>query len=134
MPSGVRARNIIPCSAYVRPPVGPELALQVAVRAAVPDGDALFALQSRLLALVPRSGGLPRRCARNVARIAAIQPLERRARDRPGATCRGYEVRLAIDETSFQGLGDVALFVRLLHAAFEAQASIGRFYRCARRA
>jgi type VI secretion system protein ImpG len=130
MPPGVRARNITPCSAYLPPPVGPELALQVAVRAAVPDGDALFALQSRLLALVPRSGVEPATVRASVARIAAIQQLEvARVMDRD-ATSRGYEVRLAIDETPFEGLGDVALFVRLLCAAFDAQASIGRFYRC----
>jgi type VI protein secretion system component VasA len=130
MPPGVGVRNITPCSAYLPPPVGPELALQVAVRAAVPDGDALFALQSRLLALVPRQGVDPAAVRANVGRIAAIQHLEVATVIDKAATSRGYEVRLAIDETPFDGLGDVALFVRVLCAAFDAQASIGRFYRC----
>ncbi|HEY1698018.1 MAG TPA: type VI secretion system baseplate subunit TssF [Polyangiaceae bacterium] len=130
MPPGVRIRNIVPCSAYVPPPTGPELALQVAVRAAVPDGDALFALQSRLLALVPRQGVDPAAVRANVVRVAAIQHLEVAAVIDRAAASRGYEVRLAIDETPFEGLGDVALFVRVLCAAFDAQASIGRFYRC----
>jgi type VI secretion system protein ImpG len=130
MPPGVGVRNITPCSAYLPPPVGPELALQVAVRAAVPDGDALFALQSRLLALVPRQGVDPAAVRANVGRIAAIQHLEVATVIDKTAASRGYEVRLAIDETPFDGLGDVALFVRVLCAAFDAQASIGRFYRC----
>ena len=130
MPPGVGVRNITPCSAYLPPPVGPELAHQVAVRAAVPDGDALFALQSRLLALVPRQGVDPAAVRANVGRIAAIQHLEVATVIDKTAASRGYEVRLAIDETPFDGLGDVALFVRVLCAAFDAQASIGRFYRC----
>jgi type VI secretion system protein ImpG len=130
VPPGVRARNIVASSAYIPPPVGPELALQVAVRAAVPDGDPLFALQSRLLALVPRHVVDPATVRAHAARVAAIERLDvETAVDRVRAR-RGYEIRMAIDETPFQGLGDVALFVRLLHAAFEAQASVSRFYRC----
>ena len=130
MPPGVRARNIVPSSAHVRPAVGPELALQVAVRAAVPDGDALFTLQSRLLALVPRHGVDPAMVRAQVARVAAIQRLDVEPAADVARACRGYDVHIAIDESPFQGLGDVALFVRLLHAAFEAQASVSRFYRC----
>jgi type VI secretion system protein ImpG len=130
MPPDVRARNIVPSSAYLPPPSGPELALQVAVRAAVADDDALFALQSRLLALVPRHGVDPAMVRAHEARVAAIDSLDVETIADSARGQRGYEVRLAIDESRFQGLGDVALFVRLLHAAFEAQASAGRFYRC----
>jgi type VI secretion system protein ImpG len=129
MPPGVRVRNIVGGSAYVRPAVGAELALQVAVRAAVPDGDALHTLRSRLFALVPRQGD-PATARAHAARIAAIQRIDIETAADPVRACRGYDVRLAIDETPFQGLGDVALFVRLLHAALESQASAGRFYRC----
>jgi type VI protein secretion system component VasA len=129
MPPGVRVRNIVACSAYVRPPVGAELALHVAVRAAVPDGDALHTLQSRLFALVPRQGD-PAVARAHAARVAAIQRFDIETAADSARACRGYDVRLAIDETPFQGLGDVALFVRLLHAALESQASAGRFYRC----
>jgi type VI protein secretion system component VasA len=100
------------------------------VRAAVPDGDPLFALQSRLLALIPRHGVAPAAVRAHVARVAAIHSLDVETISDPVRGCRGYEVRLAIDETAFQGLGDVALFVRLLHGALEAQASVSRFYRC----
>jgi len=130
MPPGVRARNLVAASAYVRPLVGAELALQVSVRAAVPDGDPLFALQSRLLALVPRHGVDPAIVRAHVTRVAAVSAIDVETAADPARACRGYEVRMAIDETPFQGLGDVALFVRLLHAAFEAQARVSRFYRC----
>jgi type VI secretion system protein ImpG len=130
VPRGVQVRSIAPTSAYVPPPTGPELALHVAVRAAVPDGDPLYALRSRLLGLVPRHGADRAAVRAHVARIAALQELEvGMAVDRAGAR-RGYEARLAIDETPFSGLGDVALFVRVLSAALEAQTSIGHFVRC----
>jgi type VI secretion system protein ImpG len=130
MPSGVRVRNLTTTSPYVPPPTRTELARQVAVRAAVPDGDALYALRSRLFAFVPRRG-LDRAMVRaHVARVEALQHLEAGiALDRAGSR-RGYEVRLTVDETPFSGLGDVALFVRLLSAALEAQTSIGHFVRC----
>jgi type VI secretion system protein ImpG len=130
MPAGVTARNIRPCSPYVPAPTREELALQVAVRAAVPDGDPLFSLQSRLLALVPRHG-VPAAAARaNAARVMALQSVRLAAAVDRQAARRGYEAHFTIDEAPFQGLGDVALFLRLLHAALEAQASVGRFYRC----
>jgi type VI protein secretion system component VasA len=110
--------------------VGPELALQVAVRAAVPDRDPLFALRSRLFALVPRQGVDPGTVRANIARVAALEHLEvATVLDRRRAQ-RGYEARLRVDETPFEGLGDLALFVRVLSSACEAQASIGHFYRC----
>jgi type VI secretion system protein ImpG len=130
MPPGVRARNILPSSAYLPAPTGPELALQVAVRAAVPDADPLFALQSRLFALLPRHDVEAATVRAHVARVTALNSLDVERIADPERASRGYEVRMAIDETPFQGLGDVALFVRLLHAAFEAQGSAGRFYRC----
>ena len=130
MPRGVRVRNIVPCSPYVPAPVGPELALQVAVHAAVPDRDPLFALRSRLFALVPRQGVDAGIVRANIARVAALEHLEvAPVLDRRRAQ-RGYEARLRIDETAFEGLGDLALFVRVLSSACEAQASIGHFYRC----
>lgn len=130
MPPGVRGRNILPCSPYVSAPVGPELALQVAVRAALPDGDPLFALQSRLFAMVPRQGVDPSTVRALVARVAAVQHLEVAAVTEAGGARHGYEARLEVDETPFSGLGDVALFVRVLQAAFESQVSAGSFYRC----
>jgi type VI secretion system protein ImpG len=130
MPPGVRGRNVTPCSPYVTAPSGPELALQVAVRAAVPDGDALFALQSRLFAMVPRHGVDPAAVRSYEARIAAIESVEVATVLGSGGARRGYEARLRIDETPFAGLGDVALFVRVLHAAFECQVSAGHFYQC----
>jgi type VI secretion system protein ImpG len=131
MPSGVRVRNVTTTSPYVPPPTPIELARHVAIRAAVPDGDALYALRSRLLALVPRRGADQAVVRAHVARVLALQHLEAGvALDRAGSR-RGYEVRVTIDETPFSGLGDVALFVRLLSAALEAQTSIGHFVRVA---
>jgi type VI secretion system protein ImpG len=129
MPPGVRVRNIVACSPYVPAPGPAELAMHVAVRAAVADGDALYSLGAQLLALVPRHGAEPATVRAHVARVHAIEQLEvvpvvDRVRAR-----RGYEVRLRIDETPFQGAGDVALVVRLLHGALEAQTSMGGFYR-----
>jgi type VI secretion system protein ImpG len=130
MPPGVRARNVLACSPYVPPPAPAELALQVAVRAAVADGDASFSLRSQLAALVPRRGVDSGIVRAHHARVAAIGRVEiglaiDRARGR-----RGYDVQLGVDETPFQGAGDVALFVRLLHGALEAQASLGAYYVC----
>jgi type VI secretion system protein ImpG len=131
MPSGVRVRNITPTSCYVAPPTPIELARHVAVRAAVPDGDALYALRSRLFALVPRRGADQAAVRAHVARVLALQHLEAGvALDRAGSR-RGYEIHITLDETPFSGLGDVALFVRLLSAALEAQTSIGHFVRVA---
>lgn len=131
MPKGVQVRNITPTSPYVPPPSPTELALQVAVRAAVPGGDPLYALGSRLLALVPRRGADAAAVRAHVARVQALGDLTVGVALDPAAARRGYEARLSLDETPFSGLGDVALFVRVLSAALEAQTSIGHFVRCA---
>ncbi|MGH7298340.1 MAG: type VI secretion system baseplate subunit TssF, partial [Polyangiaceae bacterium] len=131
IPRGVAVRNITPTSPYVPPPVGTELALHVAVRAAVPDGDPLYALRSRLFGLVPR-GDADRAVVRaHLARVRALEELQVGLALDHAAGRRGYEARLAIDETPFSGLGDVALFVRVLACALEAQTSIGHLFRCA---
>ncbi|HEY6462985.1 MAG TPA: type VI secretion system baseplate subunit TssF, partial [Polyangiaceae bacterium] len=133
IPPGVQVRNITSTSPYVPAPEATELALQVAVHAAVPDGDPLFALRSRLLALVPRRALDAASVRAHVTRIRSLEGLQVvTALDRAQAR-RGYEARLTIDETPFAGLGDVALFVRLLSIALEAQVSIGHFVRCTAR-
>jgi hypothetical protein len=130
MPKGVHVKNITPTSPYVPPPLATELALHVAVRAAVPDGDPLYALRSRLFGLVPRRGADRALVRAHVARVRALEELEVSVALDPAQARRGYEARVGLDETPFSGLGDVALFVRVLSAALEAQTSVGHFVRC----
>jgi type VI secretion system protein ImpG len=129
-PADVAVRNIVPTSPHVPAPTGPELARQAFQRAAVPSDDALFNLKSLLGSMVPRHGVDAASIASNLAKIRAIEAMDVTvAIDRERAA-RGYQAALAIDETPFQGTGDVALFVRLLHATLDAQASANRFFRC----
>ena len=130
MPPGVRARNIVAGSPYVRAPVGPELALQVAARSAIPGGDPLLSLKTVLFSLVPRRGVDPAAVRAHEARVAGIRRLDVTTVADPTHGRRGYQAMLAIDETPFRGLGDVALLLRLLHATLEAQVSVSHFYRC----
>jgi type VI secretion system protein ImpG len=128
MPRDVRAVNIVPTSMYVPPPVGPEMALQTVVRAAIPRGDPMFALQSTLYATLPRGATPAPIIEANRARVRAVEHLE--IVPSPRGLGRGYDVRLTIDESPFHGLGDVALFLRLLRAALDAQVSTNHEYRC----
>ncbi len=130
IPADVQVRNIVPTSPYVPAPIGSELARQTFQHAAVPSDDALFNLKSLLGSMVPRRGVDAASVAANLAKVRGVEALEVAvALDRARAG-RGYQATLAIDETPFQGTGDVALFVRLLHATLDARAGTNGFYRC----
>jgi type VI secretion system protein ImpG len=130
IPSGIALRNIVPSSPYLRPPVGPEFAMQSLLRGAVPQGDPMFALKASLFALVPRHGVDPAMARACSSRIRAIEGLQVAVATDALRARRGYLASFAIDESPFQGTGDVALFLRILHTVLDAQTSINRSYRC----
>jgi type VI secretion system protein ImpG len=130
IPGGVSARNIAPSSPYVRPPVGPEFAIQSVLRGAVPRGDPMFTLQALLFSMVPRHGVDPAVVRASSGRIRGIEQLRIEVVTDALHARRGYLASFSIDETPFQGIGDVALFLRLLHAALDEQTSVNRYYRC----
>jgi len=66
----------------------------------------------------------------NQARVRALEGMEVLPAIDKGGARRGYRASFAIDETPFQGLGDVALFVRLLQKALDTQTTVNRFYQC----
>ncbi|WP_394822254.1 type VI secretion system baseplate subunit TssF [Pendulispora albinea] len=128
IPHGARIRSLTPASPYVPAPAGPEFALHALHRGAVPQRDPRASLQRLLLGRLPRQGVDPALVRANLARIRAIEALDVSIASR-GAH-RGYRATLTLDETSFRGQGDVALFARVLHAVLDAQTSLNRFYEC----
>ena len=130
VPNGVRVRNVVPASPFVPASVGTELALHAFVRSAAPGGDPFFALKSLLFSLVPQNGLDPALVAAQRARIHGLESLAMETAIDKGKARRGYRASFSIDEAPFRGLGDVALFVRLLHRTLDAQTSVNRFYRC----
>ncbi|MCL2723965.1 MAG: type VI secretion system baseplate subunit TssF [Polyangiaceae bacterium] len=129
-PANVRARNLIACSPYVPAATGVELMLQASKRAAIARQDTLFTLKNLLLSLLPRRGVEPAAVRANLARIAALASLEVGMAVDSAEARHGYRAEFTLDETPFRGLGDVALFLRLLGNAFEAHVSTNRFYLC----
>jgi type VI secretion system protein ImpG len=130
MPEGVRARNIVSTSPYVPPSVGPDFVLRAFTRAQVPPPDSLHVLQGLLYALVP-SHSLEVEAARALrARIRAVERVDVGVIENSSRTRRGYLATLTIDETPFNGLGEVALFCRVLHRLLDARASLNRFFVC----
>jgi type VI secretion system protein ImpG len=130
MPSRVHLRNVVATSPYVPPAAGLELALQTLAQTAIPGADPLFSLKSLLFASVPRARVAAAVLRANLARIDALERLQIGVGVDQGRTRRGYVASFELDDSHFDGLGDVALFVRLLHHALEAQSSVNHFYRC----
>jgi type VI secretion system protein ImpG len=130
IPGGIAIRNIVPSSPYVRPLVGPEFAIQSVLRGAVPRRDPMFALKGLLFTMVPRHGVDPPIVRASIARIRAIEELQVTVATDPVRARRGYLASFFVDETPFQGIGDVALFLRILHTVLDAQTSTNRYYRC----
>jgi type VI secretion system protein ImpG len=131
MPGSVRARNIVPTSPYVPALAGPDFVLRAFARAQVPPSDPLHVLSGLLYSLVP-SHSLEIEAARALrARIRAVEGLDVGVIENVSRTRRGYLATLTIDETPFNGLGDVALFCRVVHRLLDARASLNRFFACA---
>ena len=107
-------RNIVPGSRYVAPPTGSALALRATRAAAVRGGRAALTegLREALFLSVPSWGGDDGWVCSMHARVSAVQKVEVDvARRRVGnATTLGYRCSLRIDETPFQGTGELDLF------------------------
>jgi type VI secretion system protein ImpG len=130
MPASVRARNIVATSPYVPVLAGPDFILRTFARAEVPRPDPRHVLQGLLYSLVP-SHAVEAEVARALrARIRAVETLDVRVVNNRSRTRRGYEVVLTIDETPFNGTGDVALFCRVVHQLLNARASLNGFFTC----
>jgi type VI secretion system protein ImpG len=130
VPSTIRARNILPASPYEPPSVGVDFALRATQRASVPSQNPLRAIHSRLFSLVP-SSALDSDAARALReRIHAVEQIEVDVISNAAQTRQGYRATLTIDESPFAGLGDVALFCRILHRLLDDRASLNRFFAC----
>jgi hypothetical protein len=130
MPPDVRARNIVPTSPYVPALEGPDFVLRTFVRGQVPPLDPLHVLKGLLYSLIP-SHALEVEAAEALrARIGAVGGLEVDVVSNLARTRRGYRARLTIDEGPFDGLGDVALFCRIVHQLLDGRASLNGFFTC----
>ncbi|MCL2779665.1 MAG: type VI secretion system baseplate subunit TssF [Polyangiaceae bacterium] len=124
----LQARAVVGASPYVPPPSGAAFALHALTRAVVPRGDVYASLLSLIHARLPRRGIEPSLLRANLARVEAVKTAHVSV---VSANNRhGYRASLAIDESAFRGIGDVGLFVRVVHAVLDAQASVNRFYEC----
>jgi len=131
MPPGLRVRNLVSASPYVPAPAGAELARHVFTRSEVPDSDPLFALKSLLFSLVPLRGSVDAATVASYrARIDGIESMRVVGAYNRSQARRGYAATFTLDETPFRGIGDVALFLRLLQRTLDAQTSVNSFYRC----
>jgi type VI secretion system protein ImpG len=130
MPNGVWAKNIVPTSSYV-PALGQVgFILRALMRGQVPRQDPLHVLQSLLYGLVPRNALEDKAARALTARIDAIEGLSLRTVVDRARSLRGYGASFTLDESPFSGIGDVALFVRVLHQLLDARASLNRFFTC----
>ncbi|WP_394848627.1 type VI secretion system baseplate subunit TssG [Pendulispora brunnea] len=129
-PRGVRVRNIVPTSPHVPALTGFDLALRAFARGAIPKGDPWFALRTFLASLLPPEGVDPQTVRANLQRIEAIEAFDVRPCPKPPTPGRGYLASLILDEMPFRGLGDVALFLRVLHRTLDAQVGLNGLYRC----
>ncbi|WP_394838108.1 type VI secretion system baseplate subunit TssG [Pendulispora rubella] len=129
-PRAVRARNLLPTSSHVPALTGFDLALRAFAKGAIPKGDPWFALRTFLASLLPPETADPGAFRANLQRIEAIEGFEVRPRAGAGGSGRGYLASLTLDETPLRGLGDVALFLRVLHATLDAQVGLNGLYRC----
>lgn len=130
MPKTVKARNIVATSPYVPARSGQGFVLRAGVRGQVPREDPLFTLKALLYSLVPHPTFEDDAARGLTGRVDAILGLEVRADRNVQRTRRGYLASFAIDETPFSGLGDVALFLRVLLHLLDGGASVNRFFRC----
>ncbi|MCL2722907.1 MAG: type VI secretion system baseplate subunit TssF [Polyangiaceae bacterium] len=126
--SPLQARTVVRASPYVPPPASAEFALHALTRAVVPRSDVHASLLSLIHARLPRRGAEPSLLRANLARVKAIKTATVSIVSADNR--HGYRASLALDESAFRGIGDVGLFVRVMHAVLDAQASINRFYEC----
>jgi type VI secretion system protein ImpG len=130
MPANVEARNIVSTSPYVPALRESGFILRAMVRGQVPRQDPLHVLQSLLHSLVPRHAFDDKAVRALTARIEAIESFELLTVVDRKRSLRGYGARFTLDESPFSGLGDVALFLRVLHEMLNARASVNRFFTC----
>ena len=110
-------QNILPTSWCADRPVGSERTLRVDAFAQLAGAfSARESLRNLLLAILP-SRGLPAATSRaHRRRIDAIESVnvDTDVRWQDGMAASGYRVRIGIDESAFDGRGDVELFARVL--------------------
>jgi hypothetical protein len=130
MPAHVVARNIVPTSPYVPALGSAGFILRALVRGQVPRKDPLHVLQSFLYSLVPKKPFEEKATRALTARIDAIEGFDLTTVVDRERSLRGYRATFRLDESPFAGLGDVALFLRVLHQVLDAHASMNRFFSC----
>jgi type VI secretion system protein ImpG len=128
MPRDVSARNVVPTSPYVPAPTPQASALRVVARGQVPRQDPRHVLQTTLYALLPSWALRDGAAAALTAKVDAIEAFDLRPTANRRRTQRGYAAILTIDDSAFNGLGDVALFQRVLHQVLDSRASLNRFF------
>ncbi len=128
LPPGVTVRNVVPTSAYVPAPSPQALALRAFTRGQVPRRDPLHVLRALLYSLVPREAVDETSASALAAKVDSIQAFELCPASNRERTQRGYAARLVIDESPFSGIGDVALFLRVVHELLNARVSVNGFF------
>jgi hypothetical protein len=130
--AGVPFRSIAPSSPYVPPPMDTAFARRAVRFAAVPTGrDGLLAsLKDALFLAVPSWAGAPEGNRGLHLRLAGLLSLEvsiarRTVAER--ATQHGYAYRLTVNESAFQGIGDLSLFGAVLGEALSRSAPVSTF-------
>jgi len=124
----VELRNLVATSWSGNSPVGMDRIVRVEAFAQLPGAfSPAEALRNLLLAILP-SRGVPKNALRTARRrIAPIEQLDVEAyvRSDDGTSTRGYLVRTSIDESAFEGRGEVELFARLLQAVLRRTVPLG---------
>jgi type VI secretion system protein ImpG len=120
---GVVVRNIVPTSWAASVPFGLERQLRIDSFAQVPGTFvSLDALRAILLALVP-TRGVPETVARAHRRkIEAIESVDVTVASADHGD--GYLVSLSVDESAFEGAGDVEIFATVVHRVISSTASL----------
>ncbi len=124
----LQIRAVVGASPYVSPPSSAAFALHALTRAVVPRSDVHASLLALIHARLPRRGIDSALLRANLARVEAVETADVSVISAENR--HGYRASLGLDESAFRGIGDVGLFVRVLHAVLDAQASINRFYEC----
>lgn len=121
-------RNIVSTSWSADAPTGMERVVRVEAFAQLPGAfSPLEALRNLLLAMLP-TRNVPRNVVRATRRrIASIEhvSVEPYVRSSVEPPTRGYLVRVGIDESAFDGRGEVELFALLLQAVLRKTVPLG---------
>lgn len=125
----IRFRNIVASSPYIPPPSGNSFALRAVRHASIPLGRARLAdaLRDTLHLAIPSRA---ESAAAMWARVEGIRAFEigtarRLTADR--AVRHGYAYRLTVDESGYQGPGDMGLFGAAIGEALARSAPVNTF-------